>query len=377
MFWQKEYLRQAIRMTLNSTYQLDLPENGILGSLLIKVEGANVNLHGVAADAWRVLDNITKMEIILNGATICKSLRGDAVQALAFYDNGIPAPDIWRQQGTETQYCYFLINFGRHLYDPRYGLDLSKFANVELKVTNNAALATEFSYLDISILAIYMREGAAGGPLGYMRSETWREWTTVQDSTEYLDIPTEHPIRRIILQAKPHQTTNEIDDTGYGNLMDDIDFSMDTGQVRIYKGGLTEIAHVNSFEYGQQIITGGVVNKTADHGVNTGLGAVLLRAHGAGSGTGAGAAVVPTYTSLSSFSTQKPESAEANCPILSMWGGEAYHNTAVLRFDPDPDPSTWLDPRNRATVILNIHTRNTAVSAGGTNRVILDRFVRV
>jgi len=363
-------------MTLNSTYQVDLPEHGILGSLLIKVEGANMTGHGQNMLNWRVLDNIISIEVLLNGATICKSLTGRLAQAIAFYDNGVVAPDLWRHYATNTQYGYFLIDFGRYLMDPQLGLDLSKYKNVELRITNNAAAATEFSALTTSILGFYLREPSAGGVQGHIRSEVWRTWTTVQDATEYLDLPTEYPIKRILLQTWPNVDANWLNTTGFSNLADDVELSLDTGVVRVYKGGMDEIAKSNLYEYGRPVITGGEVYALADDGIETGVGNMLYSAHGAGSADDAAAAVIPTFAVTTSNNRQELETYEGDSPIRCIWGGDGYHNTVVFRFDYDENPASWLDPKARATVEMNVHTRNAAASAGGTNRVVLERLVR-
>ncbi len=378
MFWQEQYIRESIALTLNSTYQLDLPENGILGALLIKIEGNNYTGHGQDAPEWRVLDNITKIEVILNGATICKSLRGDMIQATAFYDNGIVAPDLWRHYATNSQYGFFLLNFGRYLYDPLVGLNLAKFANVELRITNDADATAEFSSLTVSILGYFLREGPAAGPIGFMRTETWREWTTVRAATEYLDLPTEFPIRRIILQGRPALDGGHHVKRNFYHMMEDIELSLDTGVTRVFKGGIDVLAKSNIYAYRHEILTGGEVYGLDSDAIETGVGSMQKSAHGA---THADLGTDPTvpagFQSTDSANTQNINTYPTDEPIRTLWSGCGYHNTAVLKFDWDQDPNSWLDPKSRASVELNIITENNADAAGGTNRVILDRLVRV
>ena len=378
MFWQQEYIRESVDMPLNSTYRINLPEHGWLGSLLIKIEGANKSGHGQDAPDWRVLDNITEISIMLNGATIAKSIRGDMVQALAFYDNGIAAPDIWRHYGENTQYGFFLVNFGRRMYDPLIGLDLSKFKNVELRIKNDAAAATEFSALTVSIMGQYLRESPVTSPIGFMRSEMWREWTTVQAETQYLHLPTEYPIRRIIVQARPALETNHHTKTNFYNLMQTLALSLDTAMTRVFDAGLDVLVKSNAFSYGKELITGGEVYGLDSDAIETGIGSMQKSAHGAGHATlGTDGTVIPTYQTTDSANTQNINTYTADQPMRSLWNGYGYHNTGVFKFDWDDDPNTWLDPKARATVNLNVSTRNAASAAGGTNRIILDRLVRV
>lgn len=374
MFFQKEYVREGASMTLNSTYQLDLPENGLLSGLLLRVSGNQISGLGLGGGSWRIVDFISKIDILIDGATICKSLAGDAVQSIALLDQGVTAPDTWRNYATNTQFAYFLINFGRKLADTEIGLDLSKFNNVQLQVTNTAT-SSEFNNLDISVQAIYLRNAAGAGFSGYMRTEEWRKWTTVQDETQYLDLPTEGILRRILLQAIPSVDANNVEQTGMENLANDIELLLDTGVIRVYKGGIDDLLRQNLYEYGRPIITGGYPYVNADKGFSMGLGYTLFGAAGAGSQSGAGSSTIPTIESGRTSFTQKAETYEADQPLAAIFSGLAYHNIGVFRFDYLDEINTWLDPNARKTVKLNVHTRNISAAASGTNKVILDRYI--
>ncbi len=377
MFWQQQLIREEISITNNATFKLDLPENGILGSLMCIVSGSNVAAHGEDEADWRLLDHITKIEIIANGSTIIKSIPGDLVQAGAFYDNGVTAPDLWRNYNAHETTGHFLLNFGRWLYDPLMGLDLSKFENVEIRFTNDAASGTDISALTLTMLGYFLREPSSGGPIGYMRSEVWREWTTVRNSTEYLDLPTEHPIRRIILQGLPAVGATFHVNTNMWHMMEDIEHNLDTGQVRVFKGPMEQLLKSNLYSYRHEILTGGEPKTTAGDARNTGIGQVTKSAHGGSHATALTAAtVIPTVQATDSSNTQVFNNTAANEPVRAMWGGLGYHNSAVLRWDWDDDPNGYLDPRARGTVQLNIRTNDTASAASGTNKVLLDRFVR-
>lgn len=374
MFWQREYVRENIAMTLNGTYKLDLPEHGLLGSLLIRITGSQASAYGQTGGDWRIIDKISKISVLLNGSTICKSLTGYQAQAIAVHDQGVVPPGAWRNYATNMQSEYFLINFGRKLFDPLVGLDLSKFNNVELQVENIATSAT-FSDLTISILAYYQRDPVAEAFIGHLRTEEWRAWTTVQDETKYNDLPTEHTLRRIMLQAIPSVDSDNVEETNMANLMDDIELSLDTGQVRIYKGGIDDLMRENFLDLGRPLIVGGAPYMSADKGIDISLGYVLFGAWGAGSADGAGAATIATLETARTSFTQKPETYEADSPIAVMFVGMAPFLTALFRFDFDPDPTTWLNPDLRKTVKLNIHTRLSSSADNGRNAIVLDRFV--
>lgn len=375
MYWRREYLREASSMTLNDTWQEDLPEHGRLGSLLLRISGSQASAYGQSGGDWRIVDEISKVEVILNGSTVCKSLPLTIVQAGAFYDQGVTAPDSWKNYATNTQWCYALLNFGRFLRDPVCYLDLEQVQSAEVKVTNTAT-TSDFSDLTISMLQYFLEEPTGDVPaLGYMMTEEWRKWTTVADQTKYLDLPTDHMLRRILLQAIPDVDSDNVEETGMNNVMDDVELMLDSGKLRMYKGGIDDLMREAYYDYGHEILTGGSHYMTADKGVDVGIGYVTAAAWGAGSQDGAGASTVPTMETGRTSFTQKPETYEADSPIGFLCKGVAYHGTVPLRFDHDPNPATWLDTDLRKTVELNIHTRNAASAADGTARVVLDRLV--
>jgi hypothetical protein len=374
MFWQREYVRENIAMTLPGTYLLDLPEHGLLGSLLIRITGTQVALQGLAAADWRIVDYISNLTVLLNGATIEKSLTGYEAQALAAMDQGVIPPGEWKNNWTNMQREYFLINFGRHLFDTEAGLDLSNFNNVALQISNIATAAV-FGDLTISIMGYYLRDAPAGQFKGYMRSEEWRAWTTVSDQTTYNDLPVEHVLRRILLQAIPRIDGSQVEVTGLHNLMDDIELSLDTGVTRVWKGGIDDLMRENFLDTGKVWLATGAFLKTAAHGVDVSLGVVLGGAHG---GLSTDGAETPDNTTLDgdrNSDTQLPITYEVDHPIAFLFAGLAPFQTAQFRFDWNPDPLTWLDPNARKTVKLDIHTRLHADAVGGRNAIVLDRYV--
>ncbi len=374
MFWQREYVRENVAMTLNDTWLQDLPEFGLLGSLLIRISGTEVSGYGQAGGDWRILDKISKIVILGDGSYVIKSLTGKQVAALATLDQGVMPPSSWRNYAANVQYEYLLINFGRYLYDNQVGLDLAKFKNIQIQLTNTATAAT-FADLTVSVLGYYLRDAGAGQFGGFMRTEEWRKWLTVADETKYLELPTQYLLRRIALQAIADVDASYLSETGIANIMDDIELSLDTGQVRVFKGGIDDLIRENLWDLGRPLISAGSTYMSADKGIDMGLGYIYGRAFAIGSLDGAVAATLATIEASRTDTTQKPETYEGDHPIELMTLGMAPHGVALLHFDQDYSPATWLDPKARQTVKLNIHTRNAASAADGDAAVILDSLV--
>lgn len=373
MYKQLEYLRSGDSMPLGVTYQQDLPKSGMLSGLLLKISGDCVSGASLGGGNYRLLDFLPTLEIIANGSTVINSLSAKHLHFLAWLRQGVLPPHNWRNYATNTQFDTLLILFGRKLWDQQYGLDLGRYDNVQLKITNSASAAYYGAALGLDILQYWLRD-FAGGFQGYLRKELWRSWATVQNETQYLLLPTEFPMSGIFLRALPN-VSNGKSITNMGSLMYDIDFSIDGGVKRLYKGGLADLTQVNYLDKGQLALTAAELDLTADKGVDVGLGRIFGWAAVSGSKDGAVSAVVPTEEADDTDNTISFEAREVDAPIEVINMGYAPHNMAWLLDVPDLDPAAMIDPKRDGETRLNIQTRDTASAAGGTNEVILERVV--
>jgi len=374
-YWQREILREQASMALATTYKLDLPKQGHLSALFLQIWGDEATGYGQAGGDWTIADKISKIEVIGNGSTVIKSLTGKQVQALCTYDQGVMPPTVLRNYATNTQFDYFLLNFGRFLYDPDMYLDLERFDNVELWITNTMAAAS-FPTPYVKVIGFFGREMSTAGYLGYLRSEEWKQWATVQDETVYNELPTELLIRRIMLQAIPAVDADYVVNTTPENLMYDIKLALDTGALLVFDGSMKELMLENYLDFGKLLIRSGYNYNNADKGYDVELGYVIGGSVGIASHDGAVAGSHVTSVAVETKPTQHNENYQADKSAAFVFQGIAPYKTALFRFDYSYDPITWLDPNRRKTVKLDIHTRNAASAASGSNRIILDRVVR-
>lgn len=375
-YWQRKVEQSGFSNVLNNVNDLLLPTSGLLGSTLIKISGSAVSGLGANGGAWRLIDFLSKVEVIVNGSVICKSFDGFTGQGVATFDQGVTPPADWRNYATNTMYDWVLINYGRFFKDPTYQLDLSKYDNVHLKITNNATSASLGDFTT-EIVNFYLKDKKGGqvSP-GYMRTEEWRIWTTIADNWQYLKLPVEYPIRRILLRATPSVDANNIESANMKDLMDRVQLYFKTGDLTVQDQGIEDIMRENYLEVGKSFSQFGSEYMNAGKGVRIDLGYVLGEAHGAGTQAGTAATTVPTFDSARSSFTQVPQTFQADHPTDFVAHGLAPFETVVLPFDTSPDPADWLDPNAYGEVDLNVHTRNSSGAASGINKVILDRFVK-
>src|SRR3989304_6046221 len=137
MFWQRELLRDAVSMTFNQTFELDLPKSGQLGSLALYIRSA-ANAGALTSLYKRLLiDYISKIEVIGDGSEIIKSFDGKQALASAFYDDGVEPLGKWGNYSGVTHRQLIPLHFGRRFYDELFGLDLGRFNQLTLKITND------------------------------------------------------------------------------------------------------------------------------------------------------------------------------------------------------------------------------------------------
>ena len=375
MYSRRRYVREAATMTRNSTYKVDLPNDGKLSGLLLRCSVAGVSGAFATVDKYRIVDYLKKIEVIGNGSIPIKSYSGQCCAGAAWYDQGITNLDYWHTYATGTKWYHGLINFGRKLFDPHVYLDLAKWDNVELSIENDGTSTFFGEDFSMSILGIYLEGDDVPPEKGYMRSEEWKSWTTVADATEYLDLPSEYRLRRIMMQLWPDQDANMCSETGMWNMADDIELMLQSGAKRIWKGGVDDLMWENAWHYGREVLSTTHMYKTADYGVRIGMGYCLGGGFGPGTQDGAVAGTIATMEGRCTNNTQKAETYEADTLIEGIWRGLCPENCVVFPFDQNNEPETWLDLAREKTVELNIHTRNQASAADGTNKVILDRLV--
>ncbi len=376
MYWQLEYLRKDATGTRNATYIEELPRNGFLGSLFLVMSSTNVSEAFATSLNWRLSDFISKVEIIGNGSEVIKSLSGNQLSAMMFFDQKVNSVDYWQSYGAGTTRFCVLLNFGRFLYDDMYGLDLSKFNRVEIKITNTATSTYLGADLAITSLMVMKRGEDASGFLGYFRTEEWRSWTTVSNATEYLELPTAYKIRRIVLQAIPgRDSTTHADDTGMSNEMYDIELALRSGVLKVFEGSIMDLMRLQHLYMGKFAESFPEFYLTADYGRYVGIGYVLGKVGLSGSIDGAVSSVVPTIKGSNSNGVQLFESYEGDSPVMGHMIGLCPENCLIIPFNQEDDPLKYLDPQTEETVTLNIQTRSGSSYDNGTNAVILDRFV--
>lgn len=381
MFWQREILRDAVSMAFGETWQLDLPKSGQLGSVVLYLSSSENGYPFLTTQPkWRLIDWITKIEVIGDGAEVIKSFDGPEALAAALYDDGVEPPGMWRTYSNTPHRQWIPIHFGRKLMDEIYGLNLDKFHQVTLKITNNAT-STEYS-TDIKVTAFaYWKREDPTPFYGYFREEVWKSWLPVAAATEYANLPVGLPIRRIILEARPALDTADCkNNSTMIALMNDINFTKNGGQTRVYKGNLNNLGMLSIIEAGKYVVTRGIIDKTAAYGFEVGIGYVL-QAIGSGMPDQSGvSAEVGTMQQDVQDSAQEQSYRGGNGSMAWVCRGFGYHHTVPLFVAKEENLADLLKPAGDGDVKVDISCTTgltlTGTSRNARNAIILNRLVQ-
>lgn len=201
-------------LTDNRTDSYDINISDPISRITLQLRGTNADSvpDGHPAKA------ISKLELV-DGADVIYSLSGEEAQAVDFYDTGITPLNVVSYVSANIWTCLINMNFGRWLWDTEFALDPKRFKNLQLKVTHKVADAAGSSTTTTtSTLAIhaYCFDEKRISPRGFlMNKEIYAYTIGAQNSYEYIDLPTDYPIRRMMVQAlyvgyETHQVVNAI-----------------------------------------------------------------------------------------------------------------------------------------------------------------------
>jgi hypothetical protein len=374
MYLQREFLRTSASMTRSGTYRVSLPQNGFVTSLMLVLSGTPVNDARLDVSKWRWVDFIDKIEVLGNQATVIKSMNGRMAHVQQWLNGGALIHSQDHNYGTSTLRSRIPVHFGRQYFDTEYGLDLSRWQDVELRITNSASSTYFSDSLTVDVLLNYVRD-VSGNPFkGYFRTEEWNNYLTVASEKKYLELPTENKIRRILLQVDPVVDANHVASRTPYQTLSKIELFLKTGLLKVWDGSLRYLWYDNLFSDGRYQLTGAESYATNDKGFRSGLGQAFYKAgvnltHGTQNTYGPD--LVPGEDSFT-----QTRQADGNSDQSSLiFAGIAPESCAWFNFNTPDSPDGFLDPAQQKTVQLNYTIGSDASDASATIATVLDRFI--
>lgn len=180
----------------SGTETIQLPEQGFLSQVNLRAAALSVWADEAALPVYHI---IKKVELLVNGSQVVKSLSGRQIRALAWY-HGMDLTtlgDYARGSTGEKSFWTFPLLLGTKPYDELHMLDLSRYSNPLLKITWDATdVATDGISWDITaspafrygVDLVYYR-GTPGAVEGYVKSSEIDSWTSANSLVHSVDVP--------------------------------------------------------------------------------------------------------------------------------------------------------------------------------------------
>lgn len=186
-------------ITENTTFSEPLPSSGILLGIMLRARVKNASPMYSINKNW-IHDHITDLVVKADGVESFKDIWGPTCVAEWMLQYGRQPPGFCDHRSSGYQTECFPIMFGRHWLDPKFALDLSKYGETRLEITNDFSTtyieATKNIWYDIDLW--FLEDAPAPENMiatSQISSHTW----TANSQEKTFKVPTKYKVRRILL----------------------------------------------------------------------------------------------------------------------------------------------------------------------------------
>lgn len=145
--------------------------------------------------------NISKIELV-DGSDVLFSMDGGQAQALGIYDRRVPTMSHGQHLTANSEFDIYPIDFGRFLWDTQLAFDPKKFNNAQLKITYDEDVADTGVSVNEAVVVAHCFDEKIISPIGFLMSkEIWGTTMPADGGYEYVDLPTDYPIRQLLVQG--------------------------------------------------------------------------------------------------------------------------------------------------------------------------------
>ena len=250
MYWQNRYLKEGATFdALTGLQTIDLPNKGLLSGIELRVYGT-CGTGADKPDVW-LHDRLRKIELIVNGSQVVKSLTGEQLLADMLYKRTPLYSHDMKNMSAASCEEFFFINLGRHYHDMDYMLDLGKVNDPEIRIdndfaltgahgwTNGVAMTAEPSY---SVILHMLREPPAA-PKGYIKTSELYRFTGASAKKENMMVPRGPMYSNLYVQSWYYAQ-------GFGYLLDKLELNINSDDIIPFRVGATELAAEIVRQYG-------------------------------------------------------------------------------------------------------------------------------
>ncbi|MBA7638659.1 hypothetical protein ES703_46315 [subsurface metagenome] len=233
MYFQRRYLKEDKAFVGTSGLEtIDLPNKGLLSCVEFTVE-AKCGVAGGSPDVW-LHDCLEKVELIVDGSKVVKSLTGEQILALNMYQKCFYQEPGQYQNTNTTQRQHFLLNLGRFYHDLDYMMDLGKVNDPEVRITfkfdktgqngwDSGRAFQEDPTPKYSMIPHLLRESEIT-PKGYIKTSEIYRYTSAASRKENMIIPRGPLYNGLYLQSRYYGE-------GLSRILDHIEVNINNGEL--------------------------------------------------------------------------------------------------------------------------------------------------
>ena len=355
MKYRTEALIDGESATTAATKSIDVDLAQPVSKITVQFKGTNNGNTPTAHGAKMV----SKIELV-DGSDVLYSLSGIEAQALNYYENGEMPHAANRFQDDVMNIQTFELNFGRWKYDAQLALDPSRFRNLQLKVTHNKASGG--SAPDAGTLSVFAEifDDKRISPMGFLQSREHTTYSLVSSAVESIDLPTDYPIRKLIVQSlaaakQPHEQYNKL------KLVED-----DGKKTPINNLSTSDL--VKLLQRHPQIIE-----------AMQGIGTAAAVTHYCAATTNSSTAVSSLATALASVIVAESYggtiaiTADTGESFQTVSNGLCPHGALEIPFGDQDDPNDWYDLANINSLKLKV-TAGSSVGSSSTAEIVVQQL---
>jgi hypothetical protein len=371
-----ELYRSGASLEVGANLVIDLPRQGVLSSIYFHVYKGAVNDSMIAIEKWRMLDYLSEIKVVAPGGDNLKFMTGRMAHVLQHFDGGGAAPDKHFNYATSTKRHHGVLNFGRWPFDTQFGLDLSRFNAMELRISNDAASGQFSSALSVDVLLGWLTDVPTGRMSHYCRSEEYQRWTTVTGDTQYIDLPSSGLLRRALLQVDPSvDATYKTAEATLYSVISNVKMTRRSGAQEIYNGNPRHLWYVDYLSRGRDAIQALEPYHSDAYGIRTGLGQSLgaagLRLPQGGTQNTYGTGIWPGDDSSTLRRTAGSDTTQDSLLVMGL-GLENTFPVYNAHFD---EQEFMIDLDREKTVEVDVTTGSSASHDDATARLYVERIM--
>lgn len=196
MLYRLSKLLAATSIMTAGTHILDINVRDAISRITVIVRGTN--------SAWTPVGHpsliVKKLELV-DGSDVLFGMRGCYAQATSFYGTGRQPFSYCNYTDNGICVAAIPIDFGRYLYDPDLALLPDRFNNLQLRIEHDYSLGGATP--DACTLEVWADLFDEKKPVasGFLQSKSHWAKTLVANTIDYVELPTDHPVRLLMPAA--------------------------------------------------------------------------------------------------------------------------------------------------------------------------------